>query len=378
MRTDLELARQIVLREGWNTFSYHSLQDAMQRWYDPAGDAFVAYVEVAGFRVVAGIPVAPPERLLSVATEFVIVTRRRGLRSCFFGVEARFLPALAPVAPAAIQIGAQPLWNPQHWAERRWLHARQRRELARLHRRMRVSHWSRDAAQGHAALLHCRDLWLASRPMPPLRFLVNADILDDLRERRVYVAEADGQIVGFLALNPLPRRAGWVVDLMARLPDAPNGVIDVLLDGAVSDLAASGADFFSLGLAPLVHLAAPFPAAHPALPSKAERILRLLRLAGRPFYNFDGLAAFKAKCHPAEWEPLFLLSDAPNTSRTLYAVAAAFCGREPLSFVAQGALRRIVQIVRLQIADVGSQIVPITLRYYRHAYTGLTGRLNRR
>jgi phosphatidylglycerol lysyltransferase len=358
MRTDLELAREIVLREGWNAFSYHGLNTAMQRWFAPEGDAFVAYVEVAGYRVVAGAPVSPSKRLPTVAADFVAATHRSGLRSCFFGVEAALLPALAAVAPTTLQLGAQPIWHPQHWLEHRQQHTRQRRELARLRRRMSATRWPAQAVQGHRGLLHCRDAWLAQRPMPPLRFLVNADILDELGERRVYVAETGAQVIGVLVVNPLPRRNGWVVDLMARAPNAPNGVIDVLLDTAVSDLAASGASCFSLGLAPLVHLAQPTVVAHSAERSQSARLLRLVRAAGRPFYNFDGLAVFKSKHQPAEWEPLFLLSDATTATRTLYAVAAAFCGREPFTFLAQALLRRATQPVKLQIADLGLQRLP--------------------
>ena len=73
------------------------------------------------------------------------------------------------------------------------------------------------------------------------------------------------------------------------------------MDAALRTFAEEGADYVTLGLAPLSRRAGvpderPFPG--------LRLILAWIRAHGRRFYNFDGLDAFKAKFKPDAWEPL--------------------------------------------------------------------------
>src|SRR5690606_19812569 len=102
----------------------------------------------------------------------------------------------------------------------------------------------------------CLRQWLSEKGLPPLHFLVEPDTLSRLYDRRVFVAERDEEVVGFLIASPVPQRRGWLVEQMIRGAGAPNGTTELLLDAAVTAMRVAGDEYVSLGLSPLSSRAA--------------------------------------------------------------------------------------------------------------------------
>jgi phosphatidylglycerol lysyltransferase len=332
----LQHARALVMSYGWNTTAYQLLNPGMSLWFAPAGDAVVGYVAAQGYRIVAGAPVCAPQRLAAVAATFEEETRRAGQRVCYFAAQDRMVMALDTRRPlAALLLGAQPAWRPQHWAARIARKASLRAQLARArNKQVSVAWWAPEQATNHPALLRCLNHWLHTRRMPPLHFLTEADTLGVLDDRQVWVAQRDKQVVGFLVASPIPRRDGWLIEQVIRGAGAPNGTTELLLDTAMRDLAAAGAAFATLGLAPLSERAG---MAQSPQPLWLRLVLAWVRAHGQRFYNFAGLDAFKAKFLPEWWEPVYAISREPQVSfRTLYAIAGAFSSTLPLAYVGRG------------------------------------------
>ena len=77
-------------------------------------------------------------------------------------------------------------------------------------------------------------------------------------------------------------------------------------------------------------------------PLAIRLVLEWLRKHGRRFYNFDGLDSFKAKLRPANWEPVFAVSNEPQVSfKTLYAIASAFSGNAPFRLIGGGLAKAV-------------------------------------
>ena len=208
-----------------------------------------------------------------------------------------------------------------------------------------MTEWPGAAACDSPELRRLLGEWLSTRGLPPLHFLVEPDTLAHLEDRRVFVAARDGTPVGFLVASPVPQRRGWLVEQIIRGRGAANGTNELLVDAAMRALAADGAEYVTLGLAPLSRRAR-LPADEGAVPHPLwlRAVLAWTRLHGRRFYNFDGLDAFKAKLQPDSWEPIFAISTERRFSaRTLYAIAAAFSAGSPVALVARavwGAVRQ--------------------------------------
>jgi len=334
-------ARELVLRFGWNATAYQILNPGIDHWFDDAGDGVVGYTVRKSIRVVAGAPVCAPERLATVVAEFERSAAEACQRVCYFCAEGRLESLCREAAGySMVRLGAQPVWDPKHWHSS--VHGRPsvRAQLSRARNKgVSVEEWSPDRA-GHTQDLHdCLREWLEAKGLPPLRFLVEPETLGRLGDRRTFVASRGGRAVGFVIASPVPARRGWLIEQVVRRPTAPNGTAELMLDAAVRALATDGAEYITLGLAPLSRRGVPTDEGDPLW---LRAVLGWLRVHGRRFYNFRGLESFKAKFGPDHWDPIYAVSNERRFSpRTLYAVAAAFGGGSPVALISRALLKAV-------------------------------------
>ena len=342
----LARARRLVLAHGWNATCYQILNPGIERWFSSRGDAVVGYVCCHGYRVVAGEPICPPDRLAAVVAEFEADSRRRRLRSCYFAADEQLADVLAARGPLdRILLGAQPVWHPHSWPGILASKASLRAQLYRARNKgVRVRPLLVSPDQRPQELGACLHEWLATRGLPPLHFLVEPQTLDRLHDRKVFVAERGSRGVGFLVASPIPRRNGWLIEQNIRGAAAPNGTTELLLDAAFRGLAESGADYVTLGLCPLSSRA---NVASPSQRLWLRLLLAWVRAHGRRFYDFDGLDAYKAKFRPEAWEPIYAITSERRVGlHTLYAIAGAFGRTSPPLLVAQALGRAVRQELR--------------------------------
>jgi len=330
-------ARDLILRHGWNATAYQLLNPGIRYWFSEVPEALVGYVSRAGVRVVAGAPVAAAADLAEVAHAFERDAAGAGERVCYFCAEAR-LEALYRHREgyAHLLLGGQPVWDLRGWdaiiASGRSLRAQLKRAG---NKGVTVSEWPGEKAHRHPELEALLAAWLRSKALPPLHFLVEPHTLSQVRDRRVFVAQRDGQAVGFLLASPVPTRRGWLVEQIIRSPQAPNGTSERLVDAAARTLAGEGSTYLTLGLVPLASTVSAPPTGEPtAQPLWLRGTLRLVRAHGQRFYNFSGLEFFKSKFHPHGWDPVYAISnERVFSARSLYAVAAAFSNGSPVALI---------------------------------------------
>lgn len=336
-----ESARALVMRHGWNTVACQIVNPGLRYWFAPDQMAVVGFVEAGRAWVAAGEPVGPPDQVVAAAEAFAAAAALQGRRVIYFGAQAPLAEELQARSPLArLAIGAQPVWNPGDWPALVSRVASLRAQIGRARNKgVTVAPLPAEGAARHPEVRRCLVEWLATRGLPPMRFLVTPDVLAAPAGRRVFVARREGVVVAYLVATPVPARRGWLVEQIVRGHHAPNGVSELLIDTAMRALAAEGAPWLTLGLAPLARMTG----AHAPEPSAAVRLLlERLRVWGERFYNFAGLEAFRARLHPQAWEPVYLLSHERRTSlATLYAVAAAFGGAPPPLFAGRALLRRL-------------------------------------
>lgn len=285
---------ELLKRHGWNATSFQTLESDFQYWFH-GDDACVAYVDTGQALVAAGAPIAAIERVAEVAHAFVEAARARGRRACFFGAEARFTERFAG---RAMLVGEQPVWDPSRWQDAlkksRSLREQLRRARAKgvIVRKVASEELEASEAPLRREVDRLIARWAASRPMAPMGFLVQMEPFAFAEERRYFVAEAAGKVVGFLAAAPVYARRGLFLEDLLRDPGAPNGTTELLVDLAIRTAAAEGGLYVTMGLAPLA--------------GPVGRGLRAARKLGARLYDFRGLYAFKAKLQPDRWEPIYL------------------------------------------------------------------------
>jgi phosphatidylglycerol lysyltransferase len=345
---EVRRARDLVLRFGWNATSYQIVNPGIRHWFSRHDDAVVGYVTYAGMRVVAGAPVCAENHLPGIVAEFESDAKSRGEKVCYFGVEARLDRVLSgSTTHSKALLGAQPAWNPAHWETIVASHASLRAQLNRAaNKSITVVEYSPEEAMVAVDLQRVLAQWLSGRGLPPLHFLVEPDTLERLIDRRIFVARhgeagATDPVAAFAVLSPIPARNGWLVEQFPRIPKAPNGTIELLLTSAVRAVAAAGADYVTLGLAPLARRNE-FPKSNE--PPWLRALLRMAGLHGKRFYNFSGLESFKAKFKPEVWEPVYAIEASRHFSpRALYAIAGAFASKSPVRLAGSVLFRAAAQ-----------------------------------
>jgi phosphatidylglycerol lysyltransferase len=337
-------ARELVLKHGWNATAFQIVNPGFEHWFTTAGDSVVGFVRASRTFVVAGSPVCGEDRLAAVLDEWESWCRRRHARTCYFGAAGRLYERLANrPGYSTIVLGAQPTWDPATWAATVDCRPSLRAQFRRASNKgVSVNEWPSDQAERDPRLRQCLNQWQERRGLPPMHFLVEPQILSHLAGRRVFVAEQSGWPVGFLTASPIPARNGWLTEQFVRGEAAPNGTVELMVDAVARAVAADGSRYLTMGLAPLCnHVKA---ADNPAW---LRWLLAWMKAHGRRFFNFDGLAAFKAKFRPHSWEPIYAVSNEIRFSfRTLYSIAAAFGGRSPISLALHAGLRAISQELR--------------------------------
>jgi len=344
--TNAARARELVLEHGWNATAYQILNPGIAHWFSRAGDAVIGYVRRSGVRVVAGAPVCAPDRLRDVVAEFAADARATGDRVCYFGAGARLERVIRSAGSCGtVGLGAQPSWDPRRWQGIIARRASLRAQLNRARNKgVAVASWSAEHARNSPELARLLAEWLEGLGLPPLHFLIETDTIALTRDRRIFVAVRGERAIAYLVASPVPARRGWLIEQIVRGRESPNGTSELLVDAAMRALASEGAEYVTLGLAPLSRQS---HWADPAVPAWLRLVLRWVRAHGRRFYDFDGLDRFKTKFAPEEWEEIVAIDDrAPFSMRALWAIAAAFGGGSPVTLGALTVARAIAQEVR--------------------------------
>lgn len=330
MTPRIELARdrahQLVRRWGWNSTSFQTLSTGFSYWF--ADEGCVAYADCGGAWVGAGAPIADPTSLSRVAEAFVQAAAAHGKRASFFAVERRFLQA---TGMSSLLLGEQPVYDPTTWCAHLAGSPSLREQLRRARAKgVHVTFGVPSEDSAEVARVH--DAWLSRHPLPSMGFLTGLDPFTAPEPRRYFVARSrSGQILGFAALSPVYARQGFLFEHLVRAPQAPNGTVELLVDGAMRSLANEGFAFATLGLAPL--------AGDVALP------LKWARRWATPLYNFEGLRAFKAKLGPIRWDPVYLAYPRGNLGLTaLCDGLSAFTRGRPVSFATQSLSKGLLRL----------------------------------
>lgn len=324
----------LLRRFGWNTMSFQVLEPGYHYWFTDDGDAAVAYFDAGAWWVAAGAPICDERHLQTVAEAFAAAALRAGRRVAFFGASRRLLEALQRWD--CLLVGLEACWNPTTWSEG-MAHRSQVRSQVRRASRKGVSVRAASPREfahhtpARAAAEHLMTEWLRGRNMAPLGFLAHLDPFGDAHERRFWVAEQDGRLIGLVSAIPVYMRNGWFLEDVLIEPRAPHGTGEALIDQAMRDLEADGVTYASMGmvaLAGVTELSAR-ESRHPWLRGLMRRSYHSLNW----LYGFQGLRSFRSKFKPELWEPVYLMSAQPITVFTVVAVLRAFAGGQIAHFV---------------------------------------------
>ena len=109
------------------------------------------------------------------------------------------------------------------------------------------------------AIAELDQAWLGTKGehARPLEYLVGQCGGPYQRLRRLFVAELDGRLMGYISYSPVyGSRVGWMHDLSRRQPDVPPGVMEAINKTAIDTFQAEGVRWLHFGFTPFTGLAA--------------------------------------------------------------------------------------------------------------------------
>ncbi len=125
-------------------------------------------------------------------------------------------------------------------------------------------------------------------------------------ERRLFVAAKDDQPLAYISFSPVfGRHAGWLHDLTRRLPDAPPGVMELIVVTAMERFRNEGAGHFHFGFTPFTSLDARHELPQ-AFSRAAATAVGFLARHGAAVYPAEDQVAYKLKWAPDLIEPDYI------------------------------------------------------------------------
>ncbi|MBV9123882.1 MAG: bifunctional lysylphosphatidylglycerol flippase/synthetase MprF, partial [Planctomycetes bacterium] len=318
---DLAQARRLAERSP-NTTGYLAALGDKSLLFNEERTAFVMYAVSGRSWIAMGDPVGPAEAAKELAWEFHEQCHRAGSRTVFYQVRPENLHVYVDLGLSLIKLGEEgrvPLTNFS-------LTGKARKGLRHMLNKAKEAGYSfRLASVAETAALvpqlrAISDAWLEAHHLKEKGFSLGFFEETYLAGFPTALVEHKGKIVAFANLWPGAGKTELSIDLMRHLPDASNGVMDMLFIELMLWGAAQGYQWFNLGMAPLSGLK------NNPLASLWSRFGAMLYQHGENFYNFQGLRKYKEKFDPI-WEPRYLASPGGLTLPRVLAEVTALINR---------------------------------------------------
>jgi Phosphatidylglycerol lysyltransferase, C-terminal len=303
---DRARALELIDRFGTNPMSFLVRYDAPWRFhFGRSAEGVVCYQESNGYAMAWCDPVCAPADRPALLLEFTRETRARGLRVCWMAIDGPTAELARANGYAVLKVGEDPCFDLATWSMPRGDPGKRLRWSLNRARRAGLRVRQYRPAEGRDAELESRiraveAAWAKALGRPVVRSFIRPATFDEANLKRIFVAEdRNGSVAAFVSCAPVPARDGWYLEDLVRAPDAPAGATELVVTEALQALAAEGARFATLGIAPLRGF-------DHQIDPRARWLARALRLGFDHLdarFHFVSLSRYRSKFRPTSWEP---------------------------------------------------------------------------
>lgn len=285
-----------------------ALNDGTDIFRSPRVRGFIAYRRSGRWMIQLGGAYAPAFDRLALMEEFRRQAARRSCRVLSVQLQRRDAEDHQRCGYTVNQLGASYALPIAEFGLRGKRFMQLRNKISRARRAGVSAEMTTYADLGTADRRRLAELdreWLHAKGShtKPLRFLVGEVSGRGESVRRLLAGRCDGRLVGYVSLSPVfGERRGWLHDLSRRSPDAPPGVMELLVLAGIEMCATEQAPWWHFGFTPFTGLdpAVELPSANRSV----QRLVRLLAEHGGRIYPAESQVDYKRK-----WGDLVTLPD---------------------------------------------------------------------
>lgn len=320
-RAEVARVRAIAREYGDSTIAVFATGDDVDYFFSANQRAVIAYRFEADVLLVIGDPIGPPEEMPAMLESFERFCREHDWDFAFYQVRPERLRPYHQRGWSAVHIGEDPVLHPARFTLEGSALGTVRRQVRKLDKAgIEVRHFvpgtrafdpAHDPDRVLDQLREISNAWMKGKAGGEKGFCMGRFEPSELPDVWLSVAwnPARSRVEAFCTWTPIWARRGWAIDLMRRRPDAPTGVMELLVVRAVEHARERGDELLSLSLSALVKVAMPRDGEGAVTvtedPARAFLIHRLSR-----FYDFQGLFRWKRKFDP-DFEDRYLVYPNP-------------------------------------------------------------------
>lgn len=336
-----ERATDLLYRYGSQAHSFFAFAPENLRHLALGGEGVVPYRLIGNVAVVLGDPLCAPHSCKRVMQDFLDLCRREDWLVAIFQARPAYLPLYRSLGLRAFKIGEEAILNPQTFTLAGSAMANVRTSCRRAERDGISISWYEGLPP--ASILNqlraVSSSWLerkAGKGATEMGFSLGrldemaeaAARADAIAERQAaqrgvpaaltprfvtgVATQSDGRVCAFVTFTPIygvqttppldsgNKGQGWALDLMRKLPDAPPGVIELILVRAIERFQKCGAEVVSLGAVALADMNQEMTGSQRQIASFMAEHLRMLE-------THRSLLRFKQKFHP-QWESRYVVA----------------------------------------------------------------------
>ena len=298
-----ELALELIEKWGKSQLDYFKVYSDKFFFFSSDRQSFLSFKVNSHFAIVLEEPVCSgPDALKSIVKEFDKYCRKNGFVAIYYRVSAWSIKIFESMKKKSLPIGEEALVDLAEFTLEGGKMKTTRNAINRLTAEgFLFKVYPPPVKEGLLQKIEwVSTQWLASMKEKEVSFtqgVFNKSILKN--NTLLTIEDKEEKIYAFLNLIPDYAPGEATYDLIRKIPDAPNGVLDMLLARTFLYLREEGYKKVNMGLAPLSGME------RTNLP---ERAIRFAYENIRLFGHFKGLRKYKEKFFPL-WEKKFLVYD---------------------------------------------------------------------
>jgi phosphatidylglycerol lysyltransferase len=300
-KEDFDLARQLIVKFGVSALDYFKVYPDKFLFFNLAKTAFISFKLTRHFAIVLEDPVAEEEseRMAMIAL-FEAFCKENGFISAYYRVPEKSLPMYTTSGYKFIPIGEEAILDLTTFTLDGGKMKTTRSAISRLTSEgytFQVYH--EPIKEGVLQKLEkVSDNWLAELHQKEVAFTQGVFDTSILKMQTIVTVEdAEEKIYAFLNLVPDYAPGEATYDLIRKVCDAPNGVLDMLLAKTFIYLKEQGYATVNMGLAPLSGM---------EKVNIAQKTIKYAYENFKMFGQFKGLRKYKEKFYP-RWEKKYLI-----------------------------------------------------------------------